>query len=73
MIERNAVSYNISTPLGILRLATFLIKLRVEVVPQIHEKLGNAWACLESKMIPLGGKSPNSDKASWQKTQDKLM
>lgn len=71
MIERNAVSYDISTPLGILGVATFLIKLRVEVVPQILKKLGDVQARLQDKRVPLGGTSPNSDKASWRKTRAK--
>lgn len=68
VIERNAVSYDISTPLGILGIATFLIKLRVKVVPQILEKLGDIQARLQDKRVPLGEMSPHSDKASWRKT-----
>lgn len=73
VIERNAMSYDISTALGILGLATFLIKLRVELVPQIHEKLGDApREYLQGKGIPVGGKSMNSDRAAWRKSRVKL-
>lgn len=39
ILECNMISFDISEPLGILNFATFLIKLRVEYVPKVLERV----------------------------------
>ena len=72
ILERNAISFDISEPLGILNLVTFLIKLRVEYVPKVlarvYSVIGDSPVdirkYLKTLNIPTGG---DKNQAAWRK------
>lgn len=63
ILERNTVSFNLAEPLGLLNFVTFLIKLRIEYVPQVLKRVASVMGessesiaeYLCSLEVPIGG------------------
>lgn len=76
ILERNTVSFDLALPLGLLNFVTFLIKLRIEYVPQVLKRVESVMGELPESIaeylcsieVPIGG---SVNEAQWRHYRSK--